>query len=69
MMADLGKATNLSTIHFSTNFGVGFKYKVFKAFEAKLEPTFKYQISTFSNDVGGFKPYFIGLYSGVNYSF
>jgi hypothetical protein len=69
MMADLGKATNLSTIHFSTNFGVGFKYKVFKAFEAKLEPTFKYQISTFSNDVGGFKPYFIGLYSGVSYSF
>ena len=69
MTADLGKATNLSNVHFSTNLGIGFKYKFFKAFEAKLEPTFKYQINTFSNDVGSFKPYFIGLYSGLNFSF
>ena len=69
MTADLGKATNLSNVHFSTNLGIGFKYKFFKAFEAKLEPTFKYQINTFSNDVGSFKPYFIGLYSGVSFGF
>lgn len=69
MTADLGKANNLNDIHFSTNLGIGFKYKFFKAFEAKLEPTIKYQINTFSNDVGGFKPYFIGLYSGVSFSF
>lgn len=67
--ADLGKANNLNDVHFSSNFGVGFKYNFIKGFEAKLEPTFKYQINTFSNNVGGFKPYFIGLYSGVSFSF
>jgi hypothetical protein len=69
MSADLGKANNLSNVHFSTNFGLGFKYKFFKTFEAKLEPTLKYQINTFSNDAGGFRPYFIGLYSGLSWSF
>lgn len=69
MTADLGKANNLSNVHFSTNLGIGFKYKFFKAFEAKFEPTFKYQINTFSNNVGSFKPYFIGLYSGVSFGF
>lgn len=66
---NLGKATNLQDIHFSTNVGLGFKYKFSKSFGASFEPMIKYQINTFSNDVGGFKPYFIGLYSGVNYKF
>ena len=69
LSTDVGKANNLSDVHFSTNLGVGFKYRFFKTFEVKLEPTFKYQINTFSNNVGGFKPYLIGLYSGVSFSF
>jgi hypothetical protein len=67
--ATLGKANNLNTVHFSTNVGVGFRYRFWKSFQANFEPTFKYQINTFSSNDGGFRPYFIGLYSGVSYRF
>ena len=67
--AELGKANNLNTIHFSTNVGVGFKYRFWRSFQANFEPTFKYQINTFSSNDGGFRPYIIGLYSGVSYRF
>jgi hypothetical protein len=30
---------------------------------------FKYQINTFNQNSGNFKPYFIGLYSGISFSF
>lgn len=69
LSTSVGQAQNLNNIHFSTNVGVGFKYRFFKAFEAHFEPMFKYQVNTFSRDAGNFKPYFIGLYSGVSFSF
>ena len=65
----LGKADNLNDVHFSSNIGLGFKYKIFKQFEAHFEPTLKYQFNTFSRDAGNFKPYFVGLYTGVSYKF
>jgi outer membrane protein with beta-barrel domain len=69
MNTDLGKANNLNNVHFSSNIGVGFKYNFWKAFEFNFEPMFKYQLQTFSKDSGNFKPYFIGLYSGVSFKF
>ena len=66
---NLGEANNLNPIHFSTNVGLGFKYKVLKSFQITLEPMVKYQLNTFSNSSGGFTPLFVGLYSGVSYSF
>lgn len=69
LSTSVGEAANLNNIHFSTNVGVGFKYRFFRAFEASFEPTFKYQVNTFSRDAGNFKPYFIGLYSGISFSF
>jgi hypothetical protein len=65
----VGEAGNLNDVHFSTNIGVGFKYRIFKALQASFEPTLKYQVNTYSRDAGNFKPYFIGLYSGVSFSF
>ncbi|MBN8565523.1 MAG: hypothetical protein J0M25_02145 [Flavobacteriales bacterium] len=65
----VGEANNLNKLHFSTNFGIGFRYSFFKSFQANFEPTFKYQLNTFSHSNGGFKPYFIGLYSGISYRF
>lgn len=65
----LGKASNLNNIHFSSNIGLGFKYKFFKSLEAHFEPTFKYQFNTFSRNDGNFKPYFVGLYTGVSFKF
>ena len=69
LSSSLGEAENLNNVHFSTNVGIGFKYKFFKSFQASFEPTFKYQVNTFSGSSGNFKPYFIGLYSGVSFRF
>lgn len=69
MSASLGRAKNLNDVHFSTNIGVGFRYRFLKSFEVNFEPMFKYQINTFNKDAGDFKPYFIGLYSGVSFNF
>lgn len=65
----VGKATNLNSVHFSGNLGFGIHYGFFKKWEARIEPTFKYQFNTYSSDAGNFKPYMMGLYTGVSYSF
>ncbi|MBF6607827.1 MAG: outer membrane beta-barrel protein [Flavobacterium sp.] len=65
---EIGKATNLNSTHFSTNLGIGVRYNIYKSFQLNFEPMFKYQINTFS-DSGNFKPYFFGLYTGINYRF
>lgn len=69
LSSELGEANNLNVVHFSTNIGLGFKYKIFNALEASVEPTLKYQLFTFHTNAGGFKPYIVGLYSGVSYRF
>ena len=65
----LGEANNLNNIHFSTNLGLGIKYDFMKSFEFNIEPTVKYQLNTFTANAGNFKPYIIGIYSGVSYKF
>lgn len=67
--SNLGEAKNINNVNFSTNIGIGFKYKFLKSFKASFEPMFKYQVNTFSENSGNFKPYFIGLYSGISFSF
>ncbi|MCL9769506.1 hypothetical protein NAT47_03665 [Flavobacterium sp. HXWNR69] len=66
---EVGKANNLNSIHFSSNVGLGFRYSFWKSFNANFQPMFKYQINTFSENSSNFKPYFIGLYTGVSFSF
>lgn len=65
----LGEANNLSDVHFSTNLGLGIKYGFMKSFEFNVEPTLKYQLNTFTDNVGNFKPYIFGIYSGISYKF
>ncbi|WP_333599064.1 hypothetical protein [Flavobacterium sp.] len=69
MSTDLGKANNLNEVHFSTNLGLGIKYGFWKSFEFNVEPTVKYQLNTFSDNAGNFKPYLFGVYSGISYKF
>lgn len=66
---EVGRANNLNNIHFSSNVGLGFKYSFWKSFNANFQPMFKYQINTFNQNSSNFKPYFIGLYSGISFSF
>ncbi len=65
----IGEANNLNNIHFSGNIGLGLKYNIWKKIQARVEPVFKYQVNTFNKEAGNFKPYIIGVYSGLSYTF
>lgn len=69
LSTQVGEAQNLNNLHFSTNIGLGFKYHFWDSFQVNFEPMFKYQLNAYSENSGNFKPYFIGLYSGVSFSF
>jgi len=65
----LGEANNINDVSYSANFGLGLNYKVSKKIDLTFEPMFKYQINTFNNTSGNFKPYFIGVYTGFAIKF
>lgn len=65
----IGQATNINKTSFTANLGVGMDFKLSEKFKLNLEPTFKYQLNTFNNTSGDFKPYFIGIYSGFSFKF
>lgn len=65
----IGKASNLNEVHFSSNLGLGFSYNFMKNFQLNLEPTLKYQINTFNKNAAGFTPYVIGVNTGISYKF
>ncbi len=65
----VGKANNINKVSYSANFGLGLNYQVSKKIDLNLEPMFKYQINTFNNTSGDFKPYFIGVYTGFAIKF
>ena len=64
-----GKANNLNNVNFSGNLGVDFNYQFNKKWSLNLNPMFKTQLNTFNKNSEGFKPYFIGIYTGINYQF
>lgn len=65
----LGSANNLSQISFSTNVGLGLNYRLSKSFVLNVEPMFKYQINPYSDSSVDFKPYYLGVYSGLSFKF
>jgi len=65
----LGEANNLSSVSFSTNVGLGFDYKFSKKFKFNIEPMFKYQLNPYSDSSVDFKPYYLGVYTGISYKF
>ncbi len=69
MSANIGEANNLNSVHYSSNFGIGLRYRFLKSLELHCEPTLKYQINTFSSNDGNFRPYVVGVYSGLSFSF
>lgn len=64
-----GEATNINDISYSLNFGLGFNFPLSKRMNFNVDPKFKYQINTFKNTSGNFRPYIVGLYTGLNYKF
>lgn len=65
----LGEANNLNSMNFSGNLGIDFDYYFDKHWTLNINPMIKTQLSTFSENTSDFKPYSIGVYSGITYSF
>ncbi|MEO9953010.1 hypothetical protein [Nonlabens sp.] len=66
---ELGEDANFNEFNQSANFGLGISYDFTSKLGVFIEPTFKYQLSTLSNNVADFKPYTIGVQSGVALKF
>lgn len=65
----LGESNSLNNTSFSTNVGLGLDYKMTENIKLNLEPIFKYQLNAYKNSVSDFKPYYMGLYTGVSIKF
>lgn len=65
----LGEANNLNSVNFSGNFGIDLDYKINSNWYLNVAPMFKYQFNTYTNSSGNFQPYYLGVYSGLNFRF
>jgi hypothetical protein len=65
----LGASNNLRSINFSGNFGVDIDYLIRKNLYLNVSPMFKVQTNTFSKNSGSLLPYYLGVYTGINYKF
>ena len=65
----LGEATNLANTSFTTNIGLGLNYHFSKKFLVAIEPMFKYQINAYSDSSVSYKPYYLGVYTGLQFKF
>jgi len=69
LQSNLGSANGINDVSFTTNIGLGLDYKLTDKLKFNVEPSLKYQLNAFDESVGDFKPYFVGLYTGVSYRF
>ena len=66
--ADLGQDESMEQLSFSANMGLGLDYRLSPALRLNLEPMFKYQVNSFSEN-SGIRPYYLAIYSGFSFSF
>lgn len=69
LQSNLGTANGLNEVSFTTNIGLGLNYKMTDKLNLNVEPSLKYQLNAFNESVGDFKPYYVGIYTGVSYRF
>ena len=65
----LGASNNLRSINFSGNIGLDVDYSIRKNLYINISPMFKVQTNTFSKNSGSIQPYYLGVYTGLNYKF
>lgn len=66
---DIGEAANMNSMLFSTNVGIGGSYPLRKDLLFNLQPMFKLHLNAFSETSGQFRPYTLGIYSGLSFKF
>ena len=65
----LGSSNNLRSINFSGNIGLDVDYSIRKNLFINVSPMLKVQTNTFSKNSGSVLPYYLGVYTGLNYKF
>lgn len=65
----LGSSNNLRSVNFSGNIGLDVDYSIHKNLYLNISPMFKVQTNTFSKNAGSIQPYYLGVYTGLNYKF
>jgi len=65
----LGSSNNLRSVNFSGNIGVDVDYLIRKNLYINVTPMFKMHTNTFSRNSGSIQPYYLGVYTGLNYKF
>lgn len=65
----LGSSNNLRSLNFSGNIGLDVDYFIRKNLFINVSPMFKVQTNTFSRNSGSLQPYYLGVYTGLNYKF
>lgn len=65
----LGASNTLRSVNFSGNLGVDVDYLIRKNFYINISPMLKVQTNTFSKNAGSLQPYYLGVYTGINYKF
>ncbi|HYQ59260.1 MAG TPA: outer membrane beta-barrel protein, partial [Draconibacterium sp.] len=67
---NIGSTADISTLNFSGTLGVGVNYELGKHFSFALEPRLNYYLNSInSNPDVDYRPYRIGVYTGVYYEF
>lgn len=66
---EIGQASNMNSLNFSSNIGLGAYYKIHQDVEFTLQPMFKWHLNAFSETAGQFRPYTMGVYSGLSFKF
>ena len=69
LVTEIGEANNANEVNFSANAGVGLNYKFNPKVQLNVAPVFKYQLNTFSDTAGSFRPFSVGVYSGISFKF
>ena len=66
----LGETSGIRSTNFSTSFSLGMEYQLSPKFSLSMEPALKYYLNSINTDSHfNYKPYSIGLISGIRYKF
>jgi len=66
----LGETSGIRTTNFSTSLSLGMEYQLNSKFSLSMEPSLKYYLNSINKDSNfNYKPYSIGLSSGIRYKF
>lgn len=66
---ELGEDDNFNSFNQSANFGLGIDYLFTDQLGITVEPMFKYQLNALKENTADFKPFNVGIYSGITYKF